>query len=97
MAITKSDLVDILHQSLGIFTKPQCANILESALDIIKDELVSGRDVKISGFGKWSIREKKARRGRNPQTGKNIVIKARKVVTFRHSSVLARRLNLEKG
>ncbi|MCG6536166.1 MAG: HU family DNA-binding protein, partial [Syntrophales bacterium LBB04] len=61
--------------------------------DIIKSELENGHDVKISGFGKWTVNSKKERRGRNPQTGGSITVSARKVVTFKTSPVLRDKVN----
>jgi integration host factor subunit alpha len=62
-------------------------------VDIIKDELIQGEDVKISRFGRWSVKKKRARTGRNPQTGGAMTIGARKVVTFRGSEMLRSKMN----
>jgi integration host factor subunit alpha len=69
MALTKMEIVNMLHDHIGI-TKTECVNLVESVFEIIKDELGKGNPVKISGLGKWTVKSKKARRGRNPQTGK---------------------------
>ena len=95
MALTKMDIVNILYDNMGI-PKTECVNLVESVFDIIKSELETGRFVMISGFGKWTVNSKKARRGRNPQTGEVVTIKARKVVTFRPSAVLRDELNASK-
>ena len=81
-----------MHERIGI-SKSDAARLVESVFDIIKDTLAGGEDVKISGFGKLSIRNKTARRGRNPQTGKEIEISARRVLTFKSSQVLKKALN----
>jgi integration host factor subunit alpha len=64
-------------------------------ITIIKDELTTGNDVKISGFGKWTVKRKKERKGRNPQSGENMTISARKVVTFKPSPVFRKAINRE--
>jgi integration host factor subunit alpha len=94
MALTKMEIVNMLHDHIGI-TKTECVNLVESVFEIIKDELGKGNPVKISGLGKWTVKSKKARRGRNPQTGKSITIAARKVVMFKTSPVLRDVLNSE--
>jgi integration host factor subunit alpha len=92
MKLTKIEVVDMLYEQMGI-PKNECAQLVESVFEIIKSELEKGNDVLISGFGKWSVNSKKARRGRNPQTGEAMTIKARKVVTFKASPVLRDELN----
>jgi integration host factor subunit alpha len=92
MAITKNEIVNTLYEHIGL-PKNKCVNIMETFFDIIKSELEKGNDVMISGFGKWTVNSKKARKGRNPQTGKDLTIKARKVVTFKASPVLRDELN----
>jgi integration host factor subunit alpha len=87
MDLTKSDLVDMIYTELDI-PKKECINLVDSFFDIIKDELVKGNDFMISGFGKWSVKQKSPRLGRNPQTGEKIIIDARKVVTFKPSPLL---------
>jgi integration host factor subunit alpha len=92
VAITKIEIVNTLYEHIGL-PKNKCVSIMESFFDIIKSELEKGNDVMVSGFGKWTVNSKKARKGRNPQTGKDLTIKARKVVTFRPSAVLRDELN----
>jgi integration host factor subunit alpha len=92
MAMTKIEVVNMLYEHIGI-PKVECAQLVESILDIIKSELEKGNTVMVSGFGRWSVNSKKARKGRNPQTGKDLTIRARKVVTFKASAVLRNILN----
>lgn len=92
MAITKKEIVDLIYADMGI-SKNECLKLVDCFFDIIKDELSRGEDVKISGFGRWSVRKKKARNGRNPQTGGAITIGARKVITFRCSPLMRKGLN----
>ncbi|MFH1625941.1 MAG: integration host factor subunit alpha [Pseudomonadota bacterium] len=90
--MTKADIVESVYEKVGI-SKKESAEIVEMVLDIIKDNLESGENVKISGFGNFSVREKKPRRGRNPQTGDEMEISARKVLSFKPSQVLRKALN----
>lgn len=87
MSLTKIDIIDSIYENLGI-PKKECVSIVESVFEIIKDDLDKGNDVMISGFGKWTVKAKKERKGRNPQTGEALMIDARRVVTFKPSSVL---------
>ena len=87
MSMTKSEIADLIYREMG-YPKAECYRLVESFFDIVKDELAKGNEVMISGFGKWSVREKGHRRGRNPQTGEDIVIEARKVVSFHCSQRL---------
>ena len=91
MSLTKIDIVNSIYDQLGISRK-DCVDIVESIFEIIKDELDKGNSVKISGFGKWTVKSKKKRRGRNPQTGAELTIDARRVVKFRPSPVLTKAL-----
>ena len=92
--MTKIELARQLHQELGIRQK-EAADHVEALLDLIKETLISGENVKISGFGIFEVREKYARRGRNPQTGESITIDPRRVLTFKPSSILKQGLNTE--
>ena len=85
--MTKADLVDAIYQRVG-FSKKESAKIVEMVFDIIKDTLESGEKIKISGFGNFVVRDKRSRIGRNPQTGQEIEISARRVLTFKPSQVL---------
>lgn len=92
MKMTKAEIIDMLNERIGI-PKVECVRIVESFFDIIKSELENGNPVMVSGFGKWTVKAKRERRGRNPQTGQTIPIEARKVVTFKPSTVLRKTLN----
>jgi integration host factor subunit alpha len=87
MSLTKIEIIDSVYENLGI-SKKDSVTAVESLFEIIKDELGKGNDVMISGFGKWTVRAKKKRKGRNPQTGEALTIEARKVVTFKPSYLL---------
>jgi len=91
MALTKSDIVAKVHE-LG-FTKKKAVDTVESLLEIIKDTLEKGDDVLVSGFGKFCVKDKKQRRGRNPATGSDLILRERKVVTFKCSGKLRNRIN----
>jgi integration host factor subunit alpha len=95
MALTKNDIVMRVHE-LG-FTKKRSVEIIETLLEIIKESLEEGDDVLISGFGKFCVKEKKKRRGRNPATGEDLMLRARKVVTFKCSGKLRNRINHEES
>ncbi|MFZ4438024.1 MAG: integration host factor subunit alpha [Syntrophales bacterium] len=90
--MTKIDIIQDVYEKLG-FSKKDSARIVESVFDIIKDNLTTGEKIKISGFGNFVVKEKKTRRGRNPQTGAEIAISARRVLTFKSSQVLRKALN----
>lgn len=91
-ALTKADLVDSVYQKLG-FSKKEAQDIVELMFETIKQTLERGEKIKISGFGNFVVREKKARLGRNPQTGEEIEISARKVLTFKPSHLLKTSIN----
>jgi len=92
MTLTKAHIVENLF-ARNIFTKSECAEIVETLFEIIKGTLEEGEDVLISGFGKFSVKDKNRRRGRNPQTGNPIMLSPRKVVTFKCSGVLRQKIN----
>jgi len=92
MALTKNQIVNEIQKQNG-FTKTQSAEIVETMLELIKKALESGEDVMVSGFGKFSVREKDARRGRNPATGEDMMLRPRKVVTFKCSGKLREKIN----
>jgi integration host factor subunit alpha len=92
MTITKADLAQKVADDCG-FMKGEATEIVEKLLEIIKSNLVQGDEVMASGFGKWTVKDKNARRGRNPQTGEELVLDARRVVTWRYSPVLKKALN----
>ena len=87
MPLTKRELIDMFYTELDI-PKRECINLVDSFFDIIKDELAKSNEVMVSGFGKWSVKNKEARQGRNPQTGEQIIIDARRVVTFKSADKL---------
>jgi len=95
MTLTKAHIVENLFAK-NIFTKTESAHIIETLFEIVKQSLEDGDDVLISGFGKFSIKEKNQRRGRNPQTGEPIMLSPRKVVTFKCSGVLREKINRAK-
>jgi integration host factor subunit alpha len=92
MTMTKIDIIESVYEHLDIPRK-DCVRIVESLFDLIKNDLGKGQDVMISGFGKWTVKSKKKRRGRNPQTGEDLTIDARRVVTFKSSTVLRDAIN----
>jgi integration host factor subunit alpha len=92
VALTKADLVDAIHEKIG-FSKKEAADMVELIFDTIKGALTDGDKIKISGFGNFVVREKRARTGRNPQTGQAIEISARRVLTFKPSQVLRSEVN----
>ena len=92
MTMTKIDIITAACENLAL-PKKDCVRIVESVFDIIKEDLNKGNDVMISGFGKWTVKAKKARKGRNPKTGNAMTIDARKVVTFKPSHVLRDAVN----
>jgi integration host factor subunit alpha len=96
MTLTKAHIVENLF-SKDIFTKTESAHIVETLFEIIKQTLEQGEDVLLSGFGKFSVREKSQRRGRNPQTGDPILLSSRRVVTFKCSGVLREKINMESA
>ena len=95
MALTKVHIITSIQNQLNI-PKNRSSEIVESLLEIIKSTLESGEDVLISGFGKFCVKEKSERRGRNPATGEDMMLAPRKVVTFRCSGKLKDRVNRER-
>jgi integration host factor subunit alpha len=94
MTLTKSKIVDAIHTELG-FPKNRSAEMLELLLELIKNDLDNGEDVLISGFGKFCVKDKTPRRGRNPATGDDMLLSQRRVVTFRCSHLLRKKINGE--
>jgi len=92
MAITREKLTILVQDQLDV-SRQESKQIVDRVFQIMKDTLARGEHILISGFGKFSVRQKRARRGRNPQTHKSLTIAARKVVVFKHSGTLRRRLN----
>lgn len=91
--MTKADLIAAVAARNPSLKRTEVATLVESVFEQLKAALEAGEDVKVSGFGKWSTRDKAARPGRNPQTGERITISARRVVSFKVSEVLKRELN----
>ncbi|MCC3309144.1 integration host factor subunit alpha [Psychrobacter sanguinis] len=89
--LTKADIIDHLVSKFG-FTRQQGRMLVDSFFDEIYDNLVEGRDVKLSGFGNFILKDKKSRPGRNPKTGEEVQISARRVVTFKASQKLRRQV-----
>jgi integration host factor subunit alpha len=92
MALTKAQIVESIQNQIG-FTQKGSSEIVETLLEIIKNTLESGEDVLISGFGKFCIKEKKERKGRNPATGNAMMLSPRKIVTFKCSGKLRDQIN----
>jgi integration host factor subunit alpha len=92
MTLTKAHIINAISDQIG-YPKNHSAEIVESLLELIKKTLESGDDVLISNFGKFCVKEKGERRGRNPSTGKDMMMKPRRVVTFRSSGKLRKRIN----
>jgi integration host factor subunit alpha len=91
MALTKNDIVAAVHE-LG-FSKKKSVDIIESLLEIMKKALETSEDVLISGFGKFCVKQKGQRRGRNPATGEDLILRERRVVTFKCSGKLRNKIN----
>ncbi|PQP33145.1 integration host factor subunit alpha [Desulfobacteraceae bacterium SEEP-SAG10] len=92
MALTKIQIVESIQNQTG-FTKNRSLEIVEAVLEIIKDTLASGEDVLISNFGKFCVKRKDERRGRNPATGEDLMLEPRKVITFKCSGKLRDKIN----
>jgi len=92
MTLTKAMQIESISDQIG-FSKNRSSEIVEILLEIIKNSLESGDDVLISGFGKFCIKEKKERKGRNPATGEDMILEPRRTVTFRCSGRLRDRIN----
>jgi integration host factor subunit alpha len=92
MTLTKSDIIDSVHNQLG-YPKSQSSEAIEALLEIMKRSMENGDDVLISGFGKFCVKKKKERKGRNPATGDDLMLTPRRVVTFKCSGILKDRVN----
>tara|TARA_E500000331_G_C16936081_1_gene574118 strand:+ start:352 stop:645 length:294 start_codon:yes stop_codon:yes gene_type:complete len=89
--ITKADMVEYLHNELGL-NKSECKVLIEDFFGEIKEALISGEEVKLSGFGNFELLNKNERPGRNPKTGEEVTISARRVVTFRAGNKLRKKI-----
>jgi len=92
MTLTKAQVSDAIHRELG-FPKNRSAELMELLLELIKNKLENGEDVLVSGFGKFCVRPKKERRGRNPATGEDMLLSGRRVISFRCSHLLRKKIN----
>ncbi len=90
--MTKADIVERIYEKVG-FSKKEATDVVELIFGIIKGRLEKGEKVKISGFGNFAINEKRPRKGRNPQTGKEIIISGRSVLSFKPSPILKKAIN----
>ena len=90
--MTKADITERIHSELG-FSKKESIELLESVLSLMKSTLESGEKIKISGFGNFEVKQKKDRKGRNPQTGEAMTIVARKITSFKPSAILKDKIN----
>ncbi|HEX2770773.1 MAG TPA: integration host factor subunit alpha [Geobacteraceae bacterium] len=90
--MTKADIVEKIYEKVG-FSKKESAELVELVFDIVKSTLEQGDKIKIAGFGNFVVKEKADRRGRNPQTGEEITISARRILTFKPSQVLKASIN----
>ena len=92
LTLTKIHIVEAIADQIG-YTKKNSTDIIETLLEIIKQALESGEDVLVSGFGKFCVKEKKQRRGRNPATGDDMILRPRKVLAFKCSGKLRDKIN----
>jgi len=92
MTLTKADIAEVISNRVG-YTKRQSLEMVDYLFECVKQTLENGEDVLISGFGKFSVKEKRGRRGRNPQTGEPIFLAPRKVVAFKYSGKLRDMIN----
>ncbi|MFN8542922.1 MAG: integration host factor subunit alpha [Candidatus Binatia bacterium] len=90
--MTKADIVERIYDRVG-FSKKEATEVVEALFETVKARLEGGEKVKLSGFGNFIVHEKRPRKGRNPQTGEEIVISGRKVLTFKASQVLKKVMN----
>jgi integration host factor subunit alpha len=91
MTLTKAKIVEFIQKEIGL-PKKQCVDVMENLLEIMKQALEKGDDILISGFGKFSVNDKRERRGRNPATGETLILPKRRVVTFKCSGKLREKI-----
>ena len=96
MTITKNKLIEMLHDEVGL-NKREAKEFIEMFFESLKKNLENGNDIKISGFGNFTLRDKNARPGRNPKTGEEVLIKERRVVTFKSGLKLKNKLEGHEG
>ena len=92
MTVTKETLINKIYDQVGL-SKARSKQVVEALIEIIKRRLEKGEDVLISGFGKFVVRNKSARKGRNPQTAEELRLRARRIVSFKVSGVLKKKIN----
>jgi integration host factor subunit alpha len=92
MTLTKAEIIESIKDQIG-FTNNQSSEITETLIEIIKRTLTSGEDVLVSGFGKFVVNEKAKRKGRNPATGDDMMLRPRRVATFKCSGKLRKKIN----
>ena len=95
--LTKTQINDIVTEERNGFTRKKSIETVEILLELIKQSLASGDDVLISGFGKFCVKQKAKRKGRNPATGEDMILTPRKVVTYQCSAILREKLNSKKA
>jgi integration host factor subunit alpha len=94
--LTRADLAEAVHEDVGL-TRQDCAGMVERTLDLVAEALERGEVVKLSGFGVFQVRDKRARMGRNPKTGEPAAIDPRRVISFRASHVMKARVDQAQG
>ena len=92
-SVTRATLCNDIKDALPTVSDKDISKLVDSVIHVMRDTLVEGEEIKISGFGKFVVKEKRARKGRNPQTGENLTIAARRVVTWKASSNFKTQLN----
>jgi integration host factor subunit alpha len=92
MALTKNNIIENVTGRIG-FSTTKSIELVETVLETIKSSLEKDDEIMISGFGKFSVKQKAARKGRNPATGSEMILEKRKVVTFKHSGILKNKIN----
>mgnify|MGYP001151360453 FL=1 len=95
MALTKEDIITNVYNQVGL-SKKQSRSVVEKLLEIVKSRLEQDEDLLVSGFGKFVVKDKTARRGRNPQTTEDLQLRARRVVVFKTSGVLRNKMNVNR-
>lgn len=95
--MTKAEIVNAVYSRLGGFSKKEASELVDLTFEMMKETLGRGEKIKISGFGNFVLRDKRARQGRNPQTGDPIVITQRRVLSFKASQILKAALNPREG
>lgn len=95
--MTKAEIVQAIYNRLGGFSKKEAADLVDLVFDTMKDTLARGEKIKISGFGNFVLRDKRQRKGRNPQTGDPMMIAERRVLNFKASNILKQGLNPRRG